>query len=113
MSNLKPEAKKRGRKPKNPAPANAEKPKAPRGRGFNFARVYKESSNLKVNEEDELEIIDKETYIKGTREPPVLHKEQMKPAREEAVRQDIKELRSGSNKEKDGKDRFPSFQWEK
>ena len=113
MSSLKPEAKKRGRKPKNPAPAKTEKPKAPRGRGFNFARVYKESSNLKVNEEDELEIIDKETYIKGTREPPVLHKEQMKPAREEAVRQDIKELRSENDKDEDKKGKSPLFKEEK
>lgn len=87
MSSLKPEPKKRGRKPKNPAPANTEKPRGPRGRAFDIARVYKESSNLKVNEEDELLIIDKETYIKGTREPPVLYgEEQKKPARKEAVR---------------------------
>lgn len=99
MSSLKPEAKKRGRKPKNATPANSEKSRGPRGRGFNFARVYKDSSNLKVNNEDELEIIDKEAYIKGTREPPVLHEEQKKPTRDEAARLDIKELRSEPDKE--------------
>lgn len=82
MSSNKPEPKKRGRKPKNPASANAEKSKGARGRAFNFARVYKESNNLKVNDEDELLIIDKETYIKGTREPPVVvREEQRRPAR--------------------------------
>lgn len=94
MSSLKPDAKKRGRKPKNATPANTEKSRGSRGRGFNFARVYKDSNNLKVNDEDELEIIDKETYIKGTRDPPVSHEEQKKPTRDEAVRQEIKELRS-------------------
>jgi hypothetical protein len=63
---------KRGRKPKNNPNPNVEKSRGTRGRGFNFNRVYKESEdNLKIcqDEEDELEIIDKETYIKGTREP--------------------------------------------
>ncbi len=73
MSTSKPNAPKtRGRKPKNPS--NPAKPKGPRSRNFNFNRVYTDQNDpLKSEEEDELLIIDKETYIKGTKWLPEDH----------------------------------------
>ena len=66
MSASKPAPKTRGRKPKNASgPA---KPKGPRSKNFNFNRVYTDQNDaLKSEEEEELLIIDKETYIKGTK----------------------------------------------
>lgn len=67
-----PSGKTRGRKPKNSI-ANSEKSRTSKRRNFNFGRIYKESENLKIceDEEDDLEIIDKDTYIKGIRELPI------------------------------------------